>query len=534
MTENFQAQAKESQQISASISQVIHEFTATSVELGLIDELDTIYVSNRLLALLALKELEESEFAAAKEQGPREENHDHSQVGSNTLAIKLLTLMDHMVDFARHQGVIEAGQANKEIMEAAIMDLVISYPSVVNNNFWQLYDQDRELATHYFYSLSQVSDYIKTRNIARNIHFTTPSDYGDLEITINLSKPEKDPAEIAKAKDAPAANYPKCALCMENEGYRGHISHAARQNHRIIRMKLGNENYGFQYSPYLYYNEHSIFLNEVHKPMQIDEKCFRNLLGIVDQFPHYFAGSNADLPIVGGSILAHDHYQGGHHIFPMDKAQAYEELDLQGHKKVKVQLLNWPMTVIRLISKDTEALVVAATYIHEAWKGYSDEAFDIIAYTGDTRHNTTTPIARYRDGYFELDLVLRNNRTNEEFPDGIFHPHQDVQHIKKENIGLIEVMGLAILPPRLVQELADVQAYLIGGHDLDQVANIHRDWAQSMKDSELAFTESNVTDYVKNQVGMKFARVLEDAGVFKQTQEGRRGLAKFIDHLKQI
>ena len=381
--------------------------------------------------------------------------------------------------------------------------------------------------------MSRANDYIKTRHIAKNIAFSSASDYGDLQITINLSKPEKDPKDIAAAKLAKPSHYPKCLLCMQNEGYRGRTNHPARQNHRLIRLSLGGGNYGMQYSPYVYYNEHSIFLNQEHVPMKVDRACFEHLLDIIEVLPHYFAGSNADLPIVGGSILSHDHYQGGRHTFPMDQAPAYETASLSAFPDLSVELVKWPLSVIRLRSQDKAPLADAATALLDFWRAYSDESCDILAFSGETPHNTITPIARRRDGAYELDLVLRNNRTSETYPDGLFHPHPDVQHIKKENIGLIEVMGLAILPPRLVGELATIKDFLLGQASLDQVADYHQSWAQDLATSHPDVTPDQVDLLLQAAVGAKFARVLEDAGVYKQSPEGRAGLRRFLDAFNQ-
>ena len=494
-----------------TIQKVIHQFVDKAIQLNALEELDRPYTVNRLLAILDLKEA--GEFEA-------------SQADTN-----LLTYMDQLVQYAKDTKLIEQTQSDTEIMEARIMDLITPLPSILNKTFWEKYQDNPEEATDYFYELSQQNDYIKTRNIAKNIIFTAQSDYGDLEVTINLSKPEKDPLEIEKASKQVSVNYPKCVLCMENEGYEGHANHAARQNHRIVRIDLPEETYGFQYSPYVYYNEHSIFLNETHMPMAVDRKCFNNILEIVKVLPHYFVGSNADLPRVGGSILSHDHYQGGRHVFPMEKAAGFKTIELKQFPDIEAELVHWPMSVIRLKSEQPESLVEAATFILDQWIDYSDEALDIVAYTGEERHNTITPIARFKDGKFELDLVLRNNRTNETYPDGIFHPHQDVHHIKKENIGLIEVMGLAVLPPRLVTELETVKAYLLGTTGIDDVTPIHQDWASQIAESMDGITEATVQTVIEEQVSLKFARVLEDAGVFKQTDEGRAGFVRFIDAL---
>lgn len=500
-----------------TISQVIQQFVNLAVNEKKLDELDKIYVTNRLLALLNLS--------------------DYTPTETTEQSANLLELMDAMVQYAFENNLIDDSSSAKEQMEAAIMDLITPRPAILNQIFWNKYENNPEEATDYFYALSQNNDYIKTRNIAKNIGFTTASKYGDLEITINLSKPEKDPKEIAKARDAITSNYPKCALCMENEGYQGRINHAARQNHRIIRFNIGDEVYGLQYSPYVYYNEHSIFLNEKHIPMKIDRKCFNNLLSIVEIFPHYFTGSNADLPIVGGSILAHDHYQGGHYSFPMEKAQAYATSSLKAFPNVEVEFVNWPMSVIRLRSSNKDDIVDASELILNHWREYSDEDLDILAYSQDTPHNTITPIARKKDDQFEMDLVLRNNRTSEEFPDGIFHPHPDVQHIKKENIGLIEVMGLAILPPRLVGELATIEQFIQDQLPLEEVADMHQAWAKQLKTQwreEGQQLNNAVNHFIKNEVGHKFERVLEDAGVFKLDAEGKAGILRFIDSVNAI
>ncbi len=497
-----------------TIQKTIHQFVDKAIQLNLLDELDYNYSVNRLLALLNLKE------AGAPESAQTETT--------------LLDYMDELVQYAKEKDIIEETQSDTEIMEARIMDLITPLPSEVNHVFWDKYNESPEDATDYFYNLSQQNDYIKTRNIAKNIIFSGESEYGDLEVTINLSKPEKDPKEIAKASEQASVHYPKCALCMENEGYEGHANHAARQNHRIIRLDLPKETYGFQYSPYVYYNEHSIFLNETHMPMAVDRKCFNNILEIVKILPHYFVGSNADLPRVGGSILAHDHYQGGHHTFPMEKAKNFKNINIKRFSDVEAELVHWPMSVIRLRSENNKALVDASTFILDQWINYSDEGLDIIAFTDDVRHNTVTPIARFKDGKYEMDLVLRNNRVSEEHPDGIFHPHQDVQHIKKENIGLIEVMGLAVLPPRLVTELETVKAFLLNQSSIEEVTSIHQSWAKEMSEKTETITEENVQVVLEENLTEKFARVLEDAGVFKQTDEGRAGFIRFIDALNQV
>jgi UDPglucose--hexose-1-phosphate uridylyltransferase len=415
------------------------------------------------------------------------------------------------------------------MIEAQLMDLMTPPPSVVNAYFAQYYSKDPVQATDYFFKLSKDNDYIKTREIARNIIFPVKTEYGELEITINLSKPEKDPKQIAAERQLKQVNYPDCMLCMENEGYKGRMNYPARTNHRIIRMNLDGESWGFQYSPYAYYNEHCIILSEEHRPMKITKATFRRLLKIIEVLPHYFVGSNADLPIVGGSILSHDHYQGGRHTFPMAVAEIERNFELKDFPNVKAGIVKWPMSVIRLQGKNQEDLIEASQLIFEKWQNYSDEALQIVAKTAEgTPHHTITPIARRKDDLFEMDLVLRDNNVSEEFPDGIFHPHPDVQHIKKENIGLIEVMGLAVLPPRLEPELKEVEKYLLA--EKNDIADYHLEWADQLK-ANVQITQENVTQVVQKAVGVVFARVLEDAGVFKRDVEGQEGFTRFIKTL---
>lgn len=493
-----------------NISSVIRSFVNSAIEQGWVDSLDRIYTTNRLMSLIQINELEE---------GVSDSND-------------LLSLMDQLTQYAIEQGIIENIGYQREQFEAAVMDLLTPSPSQLNNKFWELYQNNPADATDYFYELSKSNDYIKTRNIAKNIQFNAPyKNYGNLDISINLSKPEKDPKEIALAKNAKQSNYPLCLLCMENEGYQGRNNHPARQQHRLVRLNLNDRHYGMQYSPYVYYNEHSIFLSEEHTPMKIDRKAMDNLLAIVEQLPHYFAGSNADLPIVGGSILAHDHYQGGRYTFPMEKANAYQTIKLNAFPSLKVELVKWPMSVIRLNGAKREEVATAGEALLKFWRNYSDESVDVLAYTDDTPHNTVTPVARRRNNNFELDIVLRNNRTNEAHPDGIFHPHQDVQHIKKENIGLIEVMGLAILPPRLVNEIDSIKAYLLNHADLNQVAEYHQTWAKELKNKE--YDETTIDRFIEQAITNKFGRVLEDAGVFKQDESGRQAVLRFIDAFNQ-
>ena len=486
---------------------LVETFVTKVIAESTFEELDRIYLTNRVLAL----------------------------VGDGVLEVKtgqdnLIDLKDQLVEEAVRLETIEDSLAAREILGADLMDLVTPFPSQVNRDFWNTYAQSPEQAIADFYQLSQKNDYIKLKAIAKNIAYRVPSDYGELEITINLSKPEKDPKEIAAAKLVKSSNYPQCQLCMENEGYHGRVNHPARSNHRIIRFDISGQEWGFQYSPYAYFNEHCIFLDSQHRPMAISRQSFERLLAIVEQFPGYFAGSNADLPIVGGSILTHDHYQGGRHVFPMEVAPLQKSFTFEGSESVKAGIVQWPMSVIRLTSDSKDDLTNLAEKILLAWRQYSDPSVQVLAESNGTPHHTITPIARKRDGQFELDLVLRDNQTSPEHPDGIYHPHKDVQHIKKENIGLIEVMGLAILPPRLKEEVEQVAAYLVGEDVL--VADYHQEWADELKESNPDLTDKDqALEIVRESVGKIFARVLEDAGVYKQTEEGQAAFMRFVDQV---
>lgn len=468
------------------------------------EEMDALYLRNRVLAL----------------------------VGDQVLAVQteltdLIELKEELLAHGVGTGFVGELLEEQDMVGACLMDLITPSPSQVNRDFWQTYQDSPEQAVADFYALSKRNDYIKVAAVAKNIYYQTPTDYGNLEITINLSKPEKDPKAIAAARLAEASNYPQCLLCMENEGYQGRINHPARANHRIIRLDLGQEQWGFQYSPYAYYNEHAIFLNQEHVPMVISPQTFEQLLDLLDIFPDYFVGSNSDLPISGGSILTHNHYQGGRHSFAMEKAPLERQLVFDGFESVSAGIVKWPMSVIRLSSADKPSLLGLATKILEKWRSYSDDAVQIKAETDGTPHHTITPIARKRGDVYELDLVLRDNQTSEEFPDGIYHPHPDVQHIKKENIGLIEVMGLAILPPRLKAELAEVKKYLLGQDN--QVAAYHQPWADRLKAEHPDVTEETAEEVIRDSVGQIFARVLEDAGVYKRTPEGQAAFMRFVE-----
>ena len=486
---------------------LVEKFVTKVIAESSFEELDRIYLTNRVLALVGDGVLE-----------------------VETDQVNLIDLKDQLVEEAVRLETIEDSLASREILGADLMDLVTPCPSQVNRDFWTTYAQSPEQAIADFYQLSQKNDYIKLKAIAKNIAYRVPSDYGELEITINLSKPEKDPKEIAAAKLVKSSNYPQCQLCMENEGYHGRVNHPARSNHRIIRFDISGQEWGFQYSPYAYFNEHCIFLDSNHRPMAISRQSFERLLAIVEQFPGYFAGSNADLPIVGGSILTHDHYQGGRHVFPMEVAPIQKNFTFEGFETVKAGIVQWPMSVIRLTSDSKDDLTELADKILLAWRQYSDPSVQVLAESNGTPHHTITPIARKRDGQFELDLVLRDNQTSPEHPDGIYHPHKDVQHIKKENIGLIEVMGLAILPPRLKEEVEQVAAYLVG-EDVS-VVDYHQEWADELKESHPGLTDKvQALEIVQESVGKIFARVLEDAGVYKQTEEGQAAFMRFVEQV---
>ncbi|MEZ7647488.1 UDP-glucose--hexose-1-phosphate uridylyltransferase [Streptococcus constellatus] len=485
---------------------VLDAFITEVISESSFEEMDRIYLTNRVLA----------------------------RVGDGVLEVEtelddLIDIKDQLVEEAVRLETIEDSQTAREILGAELMDLITPAPSQLNRDFWTTYASNPEQAVADFYQLSQKNDYIKIKAIAKNIAFKAPTAYGDLEITINLSKPEKDPKEIAAAKKAKTSHYPACQLCFENEGYQGRLDHPARSNHRIIRFDLVGQEWGFQYSPYAYFNEHCIFLDSKHTPMTINRATFERLLDIVEIFPSYFAGSNADLPIVGGSILTHDHYQGGRHTFPMEKANLDKVFTFVGFETVEAGIVNWPMSVLRLKSTDKAALIELSDTILQKWRAYSDPTVQILAESNGEQHHTITPIARRKKGKFELDLVLRDNQTSKEHPDGIYHPHQDVQHIKKENIGLIEVMGLAILPPRLKNELKEVEEFLLGQRE--EVAPYHQAWANQLKAHHPDATLESAQTIVRASVGRIFKRVLEDAGVYKRTKEGQAAFMRFIESI---
>lgn len=483
---------------------ILDAFVTAVIATSDYEEMDRIYLKNRIMSRIGEEGLDAPAHQA-----------------------DLIALKDQLVEIAVANSKIQDSMAAKDSLGAELMDWITPSPSQVNHHFWETYRHSKEDAIADFYALSKRNDYIKVEAIAQNIAFEAETPYGSLEITINLSKPEKDPKDIAAAKLAKASHYPACQLCFENEGYQGRLDHPARANHRIIRFDMDGHDWGFQYSPYAYFNEHCIFLDSQHVPMAISRKTFERLLTIVETFPGYFAGSNADLPIVGGSILTHDHYQGGRHTFPMELASVEDSFSIEGFEAVSVGIVNWPMSVLRLQSDDKAQLIDLADHILKTWRGYSDPAVQVLATSDGQPHHTITPIARIRDGHYELDLVLRDNQTSPEHPDGIYHPHADVQHIKKENIGLIEVMGLAILPPRLKKELKQVQDYLLGRES--SVVHYHQDWATDLKATHPPITEEAEAEaIVRESVGQIFARVLEDAGVYKRTAEGQAAFRRFV------
>ena len=477
---------------------------------GLAEDADRHYLVNALLEKLGLD--------------------DYDPVGDVPFE-GLDDILDTLVDYAAEQGLLKSESiTGRDLFDTALMGAVTPRPSDVIETFRSLYGESPEKATDWFYQFSQDTNYIRATRVAKDIRWSVPSEFGDIDISINLSKPEKDPRDIAAAKTAKQSAYPKCQLCLENEGYAGRMNHPARQNHRIIPVTINESHWGFQYSPYVYYNEHCIVLNGEHVPMKIDRAAFRKLFDFVGQFPHYFLGSNADLPIVGGSILSHDHFQGGRYEFAMAKAPYESTFTVPGYEDVEAGIVHWPLSVIRLRCEDDARIIDLADHILKAWRGYTDEAAFIFAETDGEPHNTITPIARKRDGKFELDLALRNNITTEECPLGVYHPHAEYHHIKKENIGLIEVMGLAILPARLKTEMALLAECLTGDKRMEDYPELeqHAEWARDIAARRTDLNKDNVDDILKEEIGHVFVHVLEDAGVYKCTDEGRAAFERFI------
>ena len=481
---------------------------------GLIEPEDRYWARNGILAVLGLDSYQEPEELPEYE-APLEE------------------ILKDLLDDAEARGVIPGGVTSRDLMDTKLMAFLTPRPSQVIEKFWDQYRISPQMATEWYYDFSRYTDYIRSYRVIKDMKWVAKTAYGDLDITINLSKPEKDPRAIAAAKLQKSVGYPKCLLCREAEGYVGRMDYPGRANHRIIPLKLNGENYFLQYSPYVYYNEHCIVLNEQHVPMKIDRATFQRLLDFVRQFPHYFLGSNADLPIVGGSILSHDHFQGGRYRFAMEKAPVERELVFPGFEDVQAGIVCWPMSVIRLRCADSGRIVQLADKILTAWRGYTDESVSIYAETEGEPHNTITPIARRRGEDFEMDLVLRNNLTTEEHPLGLFHPHAELHHIKKENIGLIEVMGLAVLPARLKDELAQLAALLRSGGDLyaDEATAKHAPWAEELK-TRHDFSKEDAEAVLRQEVGQVFMQVLEDAGVFKRDEAGQAAFLRFAESVK--
>ena len=443
---------------------------------------------------------------------------------------ELPEILDALLDDAAERGVLAENTITyRDLLDTKLMGALTPRPAQVIEKFQALYREDPQKATDWYYTFSQDTNYIRRDRIAKDVQWKAPTEYGELDITINLSKPEKDPKAIAAARNLPASAYPRCLLCAENEGYAGRVNHPARQNHRVVPISINGSPWFLQYSPYVYYNEHCICFNKVHTPMKIDRACFGKLLDFVGQFPHYFVGSNADLPIVGGSILAHDHFQGGRYTFAMEKAPVETAFTFPGYEDVKAGIVKWPMSVVRLTCADPERLVELADRLLLSWRGYTDESAMVLAETDGEPHNTITPIARRRGTDHELDLVLRNNLTTPEHPLGLYHPHAELHHIKKENIGLIEVMGLAVLPARLKTELAAVADKLVRGEDLreDPLTEAHADWAEGFK-GKYSLTADNALDIVYQETGLVFAKVLEHAGVYARTPAGQEAFLRFL------
>ncbi len=514
------------------IQERILELTEYGLVTGLVEPEDRRFTINRLLELFHLDELEDEVAAAYAKRTP---------MTQESAEAALEDILNEMLDYAAEDGLMpEDTITYRDLFDTKIMSMLVPRPSEVIKKFQALYQISPKEATDYFYKLSRDTNYIRRYRIKKDQKWTADTEFGTLDITINLSKPEKDPKAIAAAKLAKQSGYPKCLLCKENEGYAGRVNHPARQNHRIIPVTINHSDWFFQYSPYVYYNEHCIVFNAEHTPMKIEKATFGKLLDFVEQFPHYFVGSNADLPIVGGSILSHDHFQGGHYEFAMAKAPVEKELTFKGFEDVKAGIVKWPMSVIRISAPQKERLIELADKILLAWRGYTDEDAFIFAETEGEPHNTITPIARKRGNDYELDLVLRNNITTEEHPLGVYHPHAKLHHIKKENIGLIEVMGLAVLPARLKDEMAALEQAILDGAEIreDEVLAKHADWVEKFLPKygftagsglEGEITPEKLHEIIQTEIGLVFKEVLLDAGVYKCTEEGRKAFRKFVD-----
>ena len=493
--------------------EAIKKLVQYGISTGLTPESERVYTTNLLLDIM------------------KEDNYE--DVPCDLENINLEDVLAELLDEAVKRGIIGDSITYRDLLDTKLMNCLMPRPSQVQAEFWDKYKISPEAATDYYYKLSQDSDYIRRYRIKKDRKWTVDTEYGTLDITINLSKPEKDPKAIAAAGKAKSVSYPKCQLCMENEGYAGRTNHPARENHRIIPITIQGKKWGFQYSPYVYYNVHCIVFNGEHVPMKIDRTAFAKLFDFIKLFPHYFLGSNADLPIVGGSILSHDHFQGGNYTFAMAKAPVIEQFQVKGYEDVAAGIVKWPLSVIRLQSRDSERIIDLAEHILGKWRGYTDKDAFIFAETDGTPHNTITPIARKHGDLFELDLTLRNNITTEEHPLGVFHPHSKLHHIKKENIGLIEVMGLAVLPARLKGEMELLRQYILEGKDIrsnEQIAK-HADWADEFLPAYTNISADNINHILEQEIGKVFCQVLEDAGVYKNTEEGRKAFRRFLETL---
>lgn len=496
-----------------TVDQAISSLVEYAVRTGLIQELEGVWAANAILAVMQMDGYTATEPVADAD---------------------LPEILQTLVDDAQKRGLLQADSVTgRDLFDTALMGCITPRPSQVVQEFWQRYQQSPQQATDWYYDFSRNTNYIRRDRIAKDMQWVTATEYGDLDITINLSKPEKDPKAIALAKSKPQSGYPKCQLCAENEGYAGRLDHPARQNHRVIPFEVCGEAWMLQYSPYVYYNEHCICLNTQHIPMKIDRSCFDKLLDIVRQFPHYFVGSNADLPIVGGSILAHEHFQGGRCTFAMEKAPVEQPVQIKGFEDVQVGIVRWPMSVLRVTAADAQRVAELAEKVLDAWRSYTDESAFIFAETNGEPHNTITPIARRRGELYEMDLVLRNNITTEEYPMGVFHPHPELHNIKKENIGLIEVMGRAVLPARLKEELALVAEKLEKGESLlqDERTAKHAEWAEQILQKHGKPAAGQAMDLVLQETGITFAKVLEHSGVFKRDDAGRAAFLRFVESI---
>ena len=491
------------------VYEAIKKLVTYGMETGLISEEEKIYSTNLILDVLKLDDYEEPEESYEK--------------------VELEPVLKELLDYAVEKGLIEDSVVYRDLFDTRLMNCLVPRPSQVIKTFKEKYAASPEEATNYYYKLSRDSDYIRRYRVCKDMKWVTKTEYGDIDITINLSKPEKDPKAIAAAKLAKQSGYPKCQLCRENEGYAGRTNHPARENHRIIPITINGGQWGFQYSPYVYYNEHCIVFNGQHVPMKVDRATFVKLFDFIKLFPHYFIGSNADLPIVGGSILSHDHFQGGNYEFAMAKAPVEREFTVKGYEDVKAGIVKWPLSVIRLSCTDEKRIIDLADHILKAWRGYTDEEAYVFAETDGEPHNTITPIARKRGDMYELDLALRNNITTPECPFGLYHPHNELHHIKKENIGLIEVMGLAVLPSRLKEEMEILSDYIVDGKDIRSNEKIekHADWVDEFRPKYPVINAENVDAVIKEEIGIVFKKVLEDAGVFKRDAKGQAAFDRF-------